>query len=43
MMLAYDIVDKNEEDIERQYSSLLKCIGVRYIVWFINPRCLGLQ
>ena len=31
MMLAHDIVGKKEdEDIERQYKSVLKCIGVRY-------------
>ena len=37
MMLAHDIVGKKEkEDIERQYNSLLKCIGVRYMVWFIK-------
>ena len=29
MMLAHDIVGK-KEDIERQYNSLIKCIGVRY-------------
>ena len=35
MMLAHDnyIVGKKEdEDIERPYNSLLKCIGVRYTV-----------
>ena len=33
MVLAHDIVRKKvEEDIERQYNSLLKCIGVRYMV-----------
>ena len=35
MMLAHDIVGKKEdEDIERQYNALLKCIGVIYMVWF---------
>ena len=34
MMLAHDIVGKKEdEDIERQYNSLLKCI---YMVWFVK-------
>ena len=32
MMLAHDIVGKKEEDIERQYNSVLKCIGVRYLI-----------
>ena len=37
MMLAHNIVGKKEdEDIERQYNSVLKCIGVRYMVWFVN-------
>ena len=32
MMLAHDIVGKKEdEDIERQYNSLLKCIGVSVV------------
>ena len=31
------IVGKKEEDIKRQYNSLLKCIGMRYdMVWFIK-------
>ena len=31
MMLAHDIVGKEDEDIERQYMqfTILKCIGVR--------------
>ena len=37
MMLAHNIVSKKEdEDIERQYNSVLKCIGVRYMVWFVK-------
>ena len=36
MMLAHDIVGKKDEDKERQYKSLLKCIGVRYMVWFVK-------
>ena len=37
MMLAHDIVGKKEdEDVERQCKSLIKCIGVRYMVWFVK-------
>ena len=36
MMLVHDIIvgKKEDEDIERQYNSLLKCISVRYGVVF---------
>ena len=37
-MLTHDIVGKkkDEDNIERQYNSLLTCIGVRYMVWFVK-------
>ena len=36
MILAHGIVGKKEdEDIERQYNSLIKCTVVRYTVWFV--------
>ena len=31
MMLAHDIVGKKEEDTERQYGSLLKCIVLKKV------------
>ena len=34
MMLAHN--NYSRQYIERQYNSLLKCIGVRYMVWFVK-------
>ena len=36
LSLARRVLYRRFHCIERQYNSLLKCIGVRYMVWFVK-------